>query len=157
MLPETDTEYPKLSSSDPSEAVIFNTGIGLFVGEALGLADGLLLIGEADGDLEGLDDGELVGDSLGLFDGDLEGLDDGELVGDLLGLFDGDLEGLDDGELVGDLLGLLDGEALVLAEGLLPRPVAGETVGATLWLFADKVELVARSLQSPDLVQASPQ
>ena len=78
---------PNQSPAAPSEAVNLATCVQLFEGEALGLAEGLLL-GEVEGDAKG----EMVGLVIGL----AEGL--------LLGEAGGDLEGLEDGDLVGDML-----------------------------------------------------
>ena len=68
---------------------------GLEDGRLVGAEDGLL-VGWNVGDVEGLEDGRLVGAEDGLFVGwnvgDVEGLEDGRLVG---------FEGLEDGRLVG--------------------------------------------------------
>jgi hypothetical protein len=119
------------------------------------------LLGEADGDLEGLEDGDFDG-AAGLFDKAL-GLTEGLLLGAV-----GDLEGLDDGDFDSDLEGLDDGEALVLMEVETRGDVLGLDAAGVVILFGDLDGLllgdldgtdfdVVRSLHSPALVQASPQ
>jgi len=76
---------------------------GLVLGEAEGLVDGLAL-GDTDGLSLGEPDGEILGLALGLTLGLTDGEDDGDALGLALGLADGcdgDLVGLDDGAAVG--------------------------------------------------------
>jgi len=92
---------------------------GLIEGERLGLFDGLIL-GETDSDI----DGEIEGliDSLG----DTEGLIDGEILGDK----DGDKLGENEGEIEGLILGEIDTEGdkdgLKEALGLMEGEMLGE-------------------------------
>ena len=56
------------------------------------------------GEIVGLEDGDVVGDTVGLVDG----LEDGDTLGEAVGLADG----LEDGDAVGEIVRLEDGDAV---------------------------------------------
>ena len=91
----------------------------------LGADDGLevasLALGLPDGDIEGIEEGTLLGEQLGTDEGALLGMEEGTLLGALLGTDEGALLGVEEGTLLGALLGTLlgieEGAVLGMAEG----------------------------------------
>jgi outer membrane lipoprotein SlyB len=134
--------------------------LGMFVGNALGEADGVPL-GWRLGIAEGESLGKYVGEPLGLADGFLLGCRLGTAEGESLGGYDGEEVGLADGVPVGcwlgtvegDSLGKYDGEALRETDGLLDSissrcstalssaPPLVSTVPAVLALVGDSVSI----------------
>ena len=105
--------------------------LGPIDGLALGIPEGIALLGENEWLLEGIWEGAEDGDTLGPLDGGpdgdpdglLDGDPDGKTLGDTLGIKEGLLEGntllgVAEGRKEGDPLGLLDGLALGLLEGI---------------------------------------
>jgi hypothetical protein len=80
--------YPAVNSSLSKETNCF-TEVGAF--------DGFVDVGGLVGLVEGLFDGEFVGNIVGLLVGLISGLFDGDVVGVSLGLVDGLFEGIVDG------------------------------------------------------------
>ena len=108
--------------------------VGYFVGESLGL-----FVGVKDGVTVGswVNDGDLLGDTVGVWDGDtvgdwdgeLDGVIDGETVGEIVGVADGVFVGFLDGVLVGIIVGDLVGDILGFNDGAFVGAFVGDCVG----------------------------
>eukprot|EP00978_Attheya_sp_CCMP212_P009601 scaffold22774_cov55-Attheya_sp.AAC.2 len=98
--------------------------LGVDIGELEGLAEGL-----ADGETEGEVDGLLVGWELGEADGVPDGTSDGNAVGLEDGVVVGSEEGDDEGLPDGELLGYVDGRAVGFSEGDTVGCLVGESLG----------------------------
>ncbi|MCL2282043.1 MAG: Rpn family recombination-promoting nuclease/putative transposase [Fibromonadales bacterium] len=71
-----------------------------------------------DGKIEGIAEGELIGEARGIEKGKAEGIAEGELIGEARGIEKGKAEGMAEGELIGVALGIWQTVLLMKAQGM---------------------------------------
>lgn len=131
-----------------AEGNLLGLELGFVEGALLGLNEGLF-----EGDGLGLLDGALLGFKLGLPEGAFEGFLEGDFEGFLLGAPVGDLEGLLDGDLEGSPLGIDEGSGVNSAVGV-GACVGGAVVGAGVLGAGDSMKGAKVLQKSHALTQA---